>query len=50
MVLANVWGEAHGIQSESLRAYMNRLRRKLGQAGASRLRNKPGIGYYVAAD
>ena len=45
MILGHVWGAAYGSESDYLRVYVYRLRRKLGDAEGRRLRTSPGIGY-----
>jgi len=49
MILAGVWGPGYGTESQYLRVYAHRLRRKLGEAG-SMLRTQPGVGYQLVAD
>jgi two-component system, OmpR family, KDP operon response regulator KdpE len=49
MILAGVWGPGYGSESQYLRVYAHRLRRKLGDAGTM-LRTQPGVGYQLAAD
>jgi two-component system KDP operon response regulator KdpE len=49
MLLQAVWGPGFGTESNYLRVYAHRLRRKLGPAGAV-LRTHPGIGYQLADD
>ena len=44
MILEHVWGAGYGSESQYLRVYMYRLRRKLGEAGLL-LRTSPGVGY-----
>jgi two-component system KDP operon response regulator KdpE len=45
MILAQVWGSGYGHESEYLRVYVHRLRRKLGDPEGQLLRTAPGIGY-----
>jgi two-component system KDP operon response regulator KdpE len=45
MILGHVWGAEYGSESDYLRVYVYRLRRKLGDADGRRLRTSPGIGY-----
>jgi two-component system KDP operon response regulator KdpE len=45
MILAQVWGGGYGDESEYLRVYVHRLRRKLGDPEGRMLRTAPGIGY-----
>ncbi len=49
MILEQVWGAGYGEDADSLRAYVYRLRRKLG-AHSGMLRTSPGIGYSLLAD
>ena len=49
MILAGVWGPGYGSESQYLRVYAHRLRRKLGEAGTM-LRTQPGVGYQLVAD
>jgi two-component system KDP operon response regulator KdpE len=49
MILAGVWGPGYGSESQYLRVYAHRLRRKLGEAG-SMLRTQPGVGYQLVAE
>jgi two-component system, OmpR family, KDP operon response regulator KdpE len=49
MILAGVWGPGYGSESQYLRVYAHRLRRKLGEHGAM-LRTQPGVGYQLVAD
>jgi len=50
MILREVWGGEYGGEAQSLRAYVYRLRRKLGDRGGTRLRSVPGIGYVLVPD
>jgi len=50
MILGAVWGGEYGSEAESLRVYVSRLRRKLGDSEGRLLRTAPGIGYSLAAD
>ena len=49
MILGAVWGDTFGTEAESLRVYVYRLRRKLGDHGGL-LRTWPGIGYSLSVD
>ena len=49
MILGQVWGAEYGSESEYLRVYVHRLRRKLGDTEGRFLRTTPGIGYSVSA-
>lgn len=46
LLLQAVWGSGYGTESNYLRVYAHRLRRKLGDAGVM-LRTHPGIGYQL---
>ena len=48
MILGEVWGGVYGGEADTLRAYVYRLRKKLGDAG-DMLRTAPGIGYSLSA-
>lgn len=50
MILAQVWGGGYREESEYLRVYVHRLRRKLGDPEAQMLRTAPGIGYSLITD
>lgn len=50
MILGAVWGGAYGSEAESLRVYVSRLRRKLGDPDGTLLRTAPGVGYQLAAN
>ncbi len=45
-----MWGGQYGGEAESLRVYVYRLRRKLGDPQGRLLRTAPGIGYSLNAD
>ena len=45
MILEQVWGAGYGTESQYLRVYVYRLRRKLGEEGGRLLRTSPGVGY-----
>jgi two-component system, OmpR family, KDP operon response regulator KdpE len=49
MILNGVWGSEHSTESQYLRVYVNRIRRKLGDAGHL-LRTQPGIGYQLGEE
>jgi two-component system, OmpR family, KDP operon response regulator KdpE len=49
MILRDVWGDEYGDESQYLRVYIYRLRRKLGDEDGGRLRTVPGIGYSLGA-
>jgi two-component system KDP operon response regulator KdpE len=45
MILRQVWGSEYGSETEYLRVYVYRLRRKLGDPDGRLVRTAPGIGY-----
>jgi two-component system KDP operon response regulator KdpE len=45
MILEQVWGSGYGSESQYLRVYVYRLRRKLGDTGVRLLKTSPGVGY-----
>jgi two-component system, OmpR family, KDP operon response regulator KdpE len=45
MILEQVWGQGYGSESQYLRVYIYRLRRKLGDESGNLLKTSPGIGY-----
>jgi two-component system KDP operon response regulator KdpE len=49
MILRQVWGDAYGTESEYLRVYVHRLRRKLGDPGGRLLKTASGIGYSLSS-
>jgi two-component system, OmpR family, KDP operon response regulator KdpE len=50
MILKDVWGPGYGDESNYVRVYTHRLRRKLGDESGTMLRTVPGIGYQLVAD
>ncbi|HTU36951.1 MAG TPA: response regulator transcription factor [Acidimicrobiales bacterium] len=50
MILKDVWGPGYGAESNYVRVYTHRLRKKLGDEDGHLLRTVPGIGYQLAAD
>jgi two-component system KDP operon response regulator KdpE len=50
MILKDVWGPGYGEESNYVRVYAHRLRKKLGDDDGTMLRTIPGIGYQLAAD
>ena len=50
MILGEVWGRGYGSESEYLRVYVHRLRRKLADPEGRMLRTAPGIGYSLSAE
>jgi two-component system KDP operon response regulator KdpE len=49
MILEQVWGEGYGTESQYLRVYVYRLRRKLGGEAGNLLHTSPGVGYTLGA-
>src|SRR5271156_2912939 len=47
MILKDVWGPGYGEESNYLRVYAHRLRKKLGDDEGRMLRTIPGIGYQL---
>jgi len=47
MILKDVWGPGYGEESNYLRVYTHRLRKKLGDDEGRLLRTVPGIGYQL---
>lgn len=50
MILKDVWGPGYGAESNYVRVYAHRLRKKLGDDDGRLLRTVPGIGYQLVAD
>jgi two-component system, OmpR family, KDP operon response regulator KdpE len=50
MILKDVWGPGYGEESNYLRVYSHRLRKKLSDEDGALLRTVPGIGYQLVAD
>jgi two-component system, OmpR family, KDP operon response regulator KdpE len=50
MILKDVWGPGYGEESNYVRVYAHRLRKKLGDEEGRMLRTVPGIGYQLAAE
>jgi two-component system KDP operon response regulator KdpE len=50
MILKDVWGPGYGAESNYVRVYTHRLRRKLGDEEGRILKTIPGIGYQLLAD
>ena len=48
MILEHVWGPHYSTESQYLRVYAYRVRRKLGDTHGDHLRTHPGIGYELA--
>ena len=49
MILKDVWGPGYGAESNYLRVYTHRLRKKMGDDDGALLRTVPGIGYQLVA-
>jgi two-component system, OmpR family, KDP operon response regulator KdpE len=47
MILEHVWGPHYGTETQYLRVYVYRLRRKLGDEKGEILRTNPGVGYQL---
>lgn len=50
MILKDVWGPGYGEESNYVRVYAHRLRRKLGDDDGRLLKTVPGIGYQLTAE
>jgi two-component system KDP operon response regulator KdpE len=50
MILKDVWGPGYGAESNYVRVYTHRLRKKLGDEDGHILKTVPGIGYQLVAD
>jgi two-component system, OmpR family, KDP operon response regulator KdpE len=50
MILKDVWGPGYGAESNYVRVYAHRLRKKLGDDDGHLLRTIPGIGYQLVVD
>jgi two-component system KDP operon response regulator KdpE len=50
MILKDVWGPGYGEESNYVRVYAHRLRKKLGDDDGHILRTVPGIGYQLVVD
>jgi two-component system KDP operon response regulator KdpE len=50
MILKDVWGPGYGAESNYVRVYIHRLRKKLDDDEGHILRTIPGIGYQLVAD
>jgi two-component system KDP operon response regulator KdpE len=50
MILKDVWGPGYGAESNYVRVYTHRLRKKLGDDDGILLKTVPGIGYQLLAD
>ena len=50
MILEHVWGPHYGSETQYLRVYAYRLRRKLGDERGDFLRTHAGVGYQLVDD
>jgi two-component system KDP operon response regulator KdpE len=50
MILKDVWGPGYGSESNYVRVYSHRLRKKLGDEDGRVLKTVPGIGYQLVGD
>ena len=50
MILKDVWGPGYGAESNYVRVYIHRLRKKMDDDEGRTLRTIPGIGYQLVAD
>ena len=50
MILKDVWGPGYGIESNYVRVYTHRLRKKLGDEDGAMLKTVPGIGYQLVGE
>ena len=50
MILKDVWGPGYGVESNYVRVYTHRLRKKLGDDNGTMLRTIPGIGYQLVGE
>jgi len=50
MILKDVWGPGYGAESNYVRVYTHRLRKKMGDDDGRLLRTVPGVGYQLVAD
>ncbi|HSZ37066.1 MAG TPA: response regulator transcription factor [Acidimicrobiales bacterium] len=50
MILKDVWGPGYGIESNYVRVYTHRLRKKLGDDNGTMLKTVPGIGYQLVGE
>jgi len=50
MILKDVWGPGYGAESNYVRVYTHRLRKKMGDDEGQLLRTVPGVGYQLVAD
>jgi two-component system KDP operon response regulator KdpE len=50
MILKDVWGPGYGAETNYLRTYAHRLRRKMGDEKGRLLKTVPGVGYQLVAE
>jgi two-component system, OmpR family, KDP operon response regulator KdpE len=50
MILEHVWGPHYGTETQYLRVYVYRLRRKLDDERGELIRTHPGVGYQLVAE
>jgi two-component system KDP operon response regulator KdpE len=50
MILKDVWGPGYGVESNYVRVYTHRLRKKLGDDSGEMLKTVPGIGYQLVGE
>ncbi len=50
MILKDVWGPGYGAESNYVRVYAHRLRKKMGDDEGRMLKTIPGVGYQLVAD
>src|SRR5271155_323960 len=50
MILKDVWGPGYGVESNYVRVYSHRLRKKIGDEDGHVLKTVPGIGYQLVPD
>ena len=50
MILEHVWGPHYGTETQYLRVYVYRLRRKLGDNDGALIRTSPGVGYQLVEE
>src|ERR1700677_2611876 len=50
VILKDVWGPGYGAESNYVRVYTHRLRKKMGDEDGRLLKTVPGVGYQLVAD
>ena len=50
MILKDVWGPGYGAESNYVRVYTHRLRKKMGDEDGRMLKTVPGVGYQLVPD